>query len=178
MSEKENVGIKRAMMLPELLELRNRLLARSRTPETVVAMEALVDSAWSLEMRMRNWEHELPAGWKPRSVAYVRGLPEDVELAEAWTGPVHTYLNIYVAGVINRTRSARNICSSLIANCLMWINPVGYEYDMRFKHAAYIEQQMLDEICWSIPFHLGWPLDKKKGSESDVDHSKCNVPQV
>lgn len=135
------------------------LRKREHTRPTIAAMLRLLGEAGDLERDMSDCRACLPEDWAPHTIAYVHEVPTDLESSPTWIGPVQVYSNIHVASVLNKYRSCRALCAELTINCMEWLQETNYELDPRYLQARYVEQQMIDEICYSIPFHLGLGVD-------------------
>ena len=147
----------RAMMpLPTLLAEGKKLLRQTRTSETHSAIQDLLERTLNMEAELKDWDASLPPVWQKRTIAYVQDVPTDLMNAEAWIGPIHEYSDIHVSSMINHQRASRICCNCLIMKCLEWLSRGECEQDPQYQRARYDRLQMLDDLCYSIPFHFGW----------------------
>lgn len=152
--------------VPVLRAQLDRVLAERRIPGKEVKVLQLLVEAEALDSRLEKWQGSLPDVWRSGSVASLSGLNEDPEVAEVWPGLIHVYDNLFIASVVNNYRSIRIFAHSIIVRCLDWLaaaNKLGAEsadYDQSF----YILQKMTDDICSSVPYHLGYRLSEKTSS--------------
>lgn len=153
------------MRMPTLLEQAKELLQQQRSPETEAAVRSLIKELHEVDEKLKAWDRNLSDDWRPRTVAYVQALPEDIANAEAWIGPIHMYQDIHVTNILNRQRTVHCMCVRQIIRAYRWLLPETWQTEDRCQHALYREQHCIDDICYSIPFHLGWTLEQGQISE-------------
>lgn len=153
-----------SISLPNLLSKAQVLLARGKSTENSAEVEALLEEAQEAQHALRNWEVYMPVEWAHRSVARFSGLidPEKVEQAEVWPGPMHKYKDVHVSSIRNNSRVNEMLCSYVVIDALKWLHPEDHTHDERYCWAKNRVQTLVDEICYSVPFHLwGQDLGKK-----------------
>ena len=143
------------MKLPELRVRARKLNAQVLTPERAEKIQQIIKDCFELEERMKDWVPMSGENWVPRTAAYVPSVPEDLENALAWIGPVHVYPTVHQPSTINKQRSARIVTAVLIQDCVMKLFPDAYKYDRQYLKAQHIVQSQVDDICYSIPALLG-----------------------
>lgn len=134
------------------------------SPKVFEAVNRLIEQAFELESELKNWQDGKPDDRRPRTVAYVQGIPDDLKQAEAWVGPIQVYRDVHVSSILNKAGSCRYLTAALIIDCFEWLDPQNYMSDERCASVMYVELQSIDEICHSLPFHLGWDLDRKRAN--------------
>lgn len=143
-----------AVELPSLDQDLKRLVKQQHNPSAVAAMLALVERARTIDQNLM--ESNLPDEWRPYTVGYVSQLPQNIETADAWIGPIHKYADIYTASALNKLRCCRLLTSRVVTAGLKWAYPHDYLTSQVYQQAVYVEQQAIDEICSSLPSHFGW----------------------
>jgi hypothetical protein len=141
--------------LPSLMERRRRIREKDRDATSIAEMENLIEQAIQLESTMQNWAASLSDDWRPYTVAYIPEQPTDPINAEAWTGPVHAFIDVHKGSVLNKLHSCHMLIAAVILDGLEWLRPYDYPMDDRYIHTRWIEQRTVDDICSSIPFYLG-----------------------
>lgn len=154
-----------AVELPGLKWKQKVLERQGRDTSTMLAMETLIQTARCLITQME--ESDLPDEWRPHTVGYVPELPDRIDSAKAWIGPVHGYEDVYVASALNKLRCCRALTAEIIIDGLAWSYPDDHQSRLDYRHAVYIEQTAIDEICSSVPSHFDW-------SHQDNDHNPDN----
>lgn len=142
------------MRIPSLLARAKSALGHAHTSETTLEVAALLDEALSLERALSEWDMQMPYQWAYRSVTQFTPLPDNVECAESWPGPIHVYQSRRVAGIRNTNRVSQLLCSSAVIDALAWLDSTRYMIDERYSHACWRIQSLVDEICACVPFIL------------------------
>lgn len=118
---------------------------------------------------MTSLSQNLPDSLKPRTIAYINQEPTNPASAEAWLGPVHEYKNVHIATVMNRFRSVCMFSTWIVMDCITWLLPDRHELDIRWQQARYVEQQVIDGICSTIPYLFNWSAQAKTQSSDKMD---------
>lgn len=71
---------------------------------------------------------------------------------------MHLYENVKISIIRNNNRVSQLLCSSVVIDCLKWLDPEGLTEERRYRAAAYRVQYLVDDIAASVPFHLGYRL--------------------
>lgn len=150
-----------AIELPYLLQSSRNIREQDRTSSTTSAMSRIIERATQIEHAVTRWNSLLPSSWHPQTVAYIPDVPEDPETAEAWVGPIHSYPDVQTASVLNKLRACRMLAAVIIIDNLVWLDPDRFLLDEKYHHVKWVEQNTIDDICASIPFHLGWRLESR-----------------
>ena len=156
-----------AVELPAIRDAHQAITRQTRSSSTIATMSALIVKAQHLEMIMS--ESNFPDDWRPHTVNYVSEVPEDVNTAEAWIGPVHRYTDIDVASALNKLRSCRIMLAKLIITGVTWAYPDDYHLRSEYRHAVYVEQKTIDDICSSVPSHFGFSKEFRPLASGDVE---------
>ena len=149
-----------SITLPNLLSRSKDTLSREYSPETSIEVQSLLDEAQNIQNALLSWETQIPEEWAYRSVAHVSLSvdPTKVEETEAWPGPMHMYNDLHISSIRNNIRVSQMLCSSVLIDALKWLHPESYLDDERYCSARNRLQDLVDEICYSVPFHL-WGQD-------------------
>ncbi|KAK7552588.1 hypothetical protein IWX49DRAFT_559987 [Phyllosticta citricarpa] len=123
----------------------------------------LLQAATEVDTSLQSWLQWLPGVWQPRTVAMVHDLGPDVQQATRWIGPVHVYPDIYAAHVLNDYRVCRITTQSVILAACSAISPnfSDDETAALARRGRYITQQLVDDVCAGVPFHLEYDLQQQ-----------------
>lgn len=157
-----------SIALPYFVSNAKSLIDREKTDESIKEVTKLLEQALETQQAFRNWELYMPSKWAPRSTASVSCTidQDQIEDMEAWPGPMHTYEDVNVSSIRNNNRVNQMLCSSIVIDTLRWLDPAGYTSDERYDNAKNRVQSLVDDICYSVPFHLwGQVLGDNTGSE-------------
>lgn len=146
--------------------LRSRGITLCQMPhsvETVAAALQLIDECRSLDSVLKKWPSQMPAEWKYCREGPVYDSPGEnaYEQAETYLGAIDQYYDVWVAGVWNSWRCARMFVNAIIMRCYSWLSAESTDDVLEepdFIHAQQTMQEMADDICASVPFHLGHGL--------------------
>jgi hypothetical protein len=143
--------------LPNIKFHAQDLLAREKTPGTIVEMMKLVRLAKTTDSALEHWALTLDKVWEPRVKMYITEEPKDVETAHCWKGPVHVYNDLSVATVWNDYRISRVFCQAIILGCVAALphHLRSGQIQRVANQAVNITQQMIDDFCSSVPFLFG-----------------------
>ncbi|KAI5859920.1 hypothetical protein GGS23DRAFT_614380 [Durotheca rogersii] len=132
-----------------------------RTPARVEAVLELARRAQDLDRDAVAWMRGVPAGWLPRTVAWVDrraggAAAEDYARAEVFPGRVDAYRDFYTAGVWNMARTARLVLAAIVVRCAAWAcAPVDYRTTPEYATAARVCVETIADVIASVPYHLG-----------------------
>ena len=120
----------------------------------------LMVSAVDLDAGLSLWFKSLPPIWSHRTVATLYGTPDDLEKSEIWPGPINVHQDLVVSNVINNYRMGRIFCQAVIIACLtrQSMSREAVEKDERYQNAVRICRELVDAICATVPFHLGYDI--------------------
>ncbi len=111
-----------------------------------------LERAIRLDKLYSNWMTDLSNDWLPIRVSG-KCIPKAVRDAGCYQGFCDVYKSIFVANTLVSFYSARLKTQSVIITCLEHLSPnVGKTLS---ASANAIAQDLTDNICASIPFHLG-----------------------
>lgn len=149
------------------------LFEREKTAESKEEITRLLEQASTTQQALRDWEPYMPQKWAHRSTAYAPHTTHEgpIEEAEAWPGPIHIYEDVNVSSLRNNNRVNQMLCSSFIMEALKWLDGTRYTNDPRYHTAKYRVQTLVDDVCYSVPFHL---LDHIRSDSETKDYNKTS----
>lgn len=114
----------------------------------------------ALDVELSLWYDNLPPAWHHRTVATLDGTLDDLEASEIWPGPVNVYQDVVVSNVINNYRMSRIFCQAIIIGCLarQAASREAVEKDKRYQDAVRTCRELVDGVCATVPFHLGYDV--------------------
>lgn len=148
--------IKYSILLPDLLARAKRIFAAERTMDSFAQVQILLGEAFEMQGRLTDWEHSMPPQWGYRSLA-ITPEPVDadqIEHLEAWPGVLHIYRDVHTACIRNNNRVTQMYYCTIVIDALKWLFGEKFDTDERYYASMYRLQTLVDEICYSVPFHL------------------------
>ena len=144
-----------------------------KTPETIAEILGAIRRAQDLDRRLEDWARTLPPEWRSEVGKVVTDEPAEPLSAFFWPGPVYVYVDVNVANVMNEYRIARLLCQSVVLLCVGALPAgataaAGERLQRSYTEAVYIAQQMVNEVCSTVPFMLGFHPGRSLDGESDA----------
>ncbi|KAF1941733.1 hypothetical protein EJ02DRAFT_454849 [Clathrospora elynae] len=174
----ENAANRLTLICIDLPNLRARANRLTTTPyDLTYESEAkqILDFAQMVDGNLEEWYFTLPPEWKHRIIGVVSSLvaPEDIALAEKWSGEQHVYHDVPLASIMNDYRVCRIFCRRVIMACVTWLSFSGSyaDADRVWDKSIFVIQMMVDEISACVPFHMSYelqPLAKEMGQEQNA----------
>lgn len=149
--------IELSIALPNLLSQSRSLLAQERTLESIGKVESFLEESQKLLHALTEWEIHIPAQWTYTTATnnFDSTSASNVEEAEARPGPMYIYEDVHIASIWSNHRVNQMLCSSVVTDALKWLYPDIYLDDERCYLAENRAQSLVDDICYSVPFHFG-----------------------
>jgi hypothetical protein len=165
--------------IPNLRAKANELLARPRNDETVKEVIKLMEDSLGADKKLSEWPNCLPPSWRFESAATMDGDPGNVDDAEIWPGNMDVYYDVWVASVWNSYRASRIYTQTIVVRCIQWLCPSGeFKQLPVFKTATAVLQEMVDDICAAVPYHMGYIFPKEQDLRESIYPPPSNVPFV
>lgn len=148
--------IKYSIQLPDLLARAKCVFAADRIMDNFAQVQILLDEALKMQEKLTDWEYSMPPQWGYKSVAiHPESIDTDqIEHLEAWPGVLHTYRDVHTACIRNNNRVTQIYYCTIIIDALKWLFGENFDTDERYYASKYRLQTLVDEICYSVPFHL------------------------
>ena len=132
----------------------------------------LIEYSISIDLLVATWPESLPEDWK--------STPADGFDYPFGTTPKSTfmykdrkdvYLDLWVQSIWNQYRSARVKIQTIILDCISWLGmPYDAQWYWRKIYANMITQEMVDDICASVPYALGTKTDGGPGDRDGIEY--------
>ncbi|KAK6860996.1 hypothetical protein PG995_004632 [Apiospora arundinis] len=157
--ECQRIMIKTGELRAEITRLMNSMI---RSPENVEVMLNMIRRCQTVDQEVVNWTRNVPEHWHWKTVAWEDNVPNgDYSKADVYPGRVDVYRDFYIASVWNMTRTARLILASLIVRSAAWVcAPIDFRTTPEYATASRTWMDTITEIIASVPYHLGWHLNK------------------
>ncbi|KAI1773752.1 hypothetical protein F4818DRAFT_100617 [Hypoxylon cercidicola] len=151
--------IKTGELRAEVTRLMNNM---ARTPGNIEIMLDMIRKVQTVDQEVVSWMRNVPTEWQFVTVAWEDHVPNgDYSKAEVFPGRIDMYGDFYIASVWNTARTARLILASLVVRCAAWVcSPVDYRTTPEYATAARTCVDTITDIIASVPYHLGWHLNK------------------
>ena len=151
-----DVSRTKALQLDELdIALANICAAASRVGKVDEDQEharEVLSKAYKLDQRYRLWADAVPSDWIVR-VSGLECIPPSVQRSGLYQDHCHVYQSIFVAHTFNTYRVSRIKLQEAILICLTYLGDSATNTATRAAHATI--QLMADDMCASVPYHLG-----------------------
>ena len=117
---------------------------------------SVLDYADDVEARLATWPDTLPDDWRWKASHTFDNLSGQESKLYIWNRRVDMYHDIWVASIWNSYRSSMLVVQYLRLQCLGMLNPPPLSaFACRIVTGINAVQQLVDDICGSVPFNLG-----------------------
>lgn len=139
----------------------------------VDASDALMvlSKATELDQRMLAWEGSTPPDWAPIRVSGDECIPQSVRETGLYQNHCDIYKSVFVAERLNSHRSSRIKTQMIILDCLRSLNKSSP--GAAASTTLDIVQMLADDICASVPYHLG-----DRTSSARIDDKTVQYPHL
>lgn len=158
--------------LPNIKHRVKELLAQEKALSDTTEIMTLIGKAINIDKNLEDWTRTLPEAWNIETRKVVNYQPDDITIAEFWPGPVYIYQDLKVANLLNDCRICRIFCQSIVLGCIAALPMNSGEWDHISTQALYIIQQAVNEICWSIPYLLGFDYHNRPNSRPEDEKGR------
>ncbi|KAI9751164.1 MAG: histidinolphosphatase [Chaenotheca gracillima] len=133
-----------------------------------VSVSGVLAKATEVDQRLLGWAASLPGDWYPISVSGPECIPQSVRDAGIYQDNCDVYKSIFIAHAFNSYYSTRISVQQTILDCLQHLNKGNVE--SASLTALEIIQELADDICASIPYHLGDRVTTKRIDDKNVQY--------
>ena len=168
--------------IPPLRALADKLLNQAKHVSNTSSVLDLMGHCRTIETALISWHGSLPETWKYSSVVYISPSIDKVYYQSFRTdhGSVDLYTDIWIARSWNSYRTTRIFVQIIRLACIIWLvgdtvllPSLGHDSSEPCGISAYtgakkVLQQMVDDICASVPFHMGYLINSQKGSSGKL----------
>ncbi|KAF6232100.1 hypothetical protein HO173_009694 [Letharia columbiana] len=146
------------------------LLPRSSDSDKEV--NDLLEYAISVDLLVAAWPESLPEGWKWTSADHFDLPPASVSRdAYIYKDRKDIYLDLWVESIWNAYRSARVKVQTIILDCIAWFDkPFEHQWYWRAVYARMMTQEMIDDMCASVPYALGTKTFGSPGDREGIEY--------
>ena len=132
----------------------------------------LLEYAISVDLLVAAWPETLPEGWKWNSADHFDLPPASVSRdVYVYKDRKDVYLDLWVESIWNAYRSARVKVQTIILDCINWLGkPYEHQWYWRAVYAKMITQEMVDDMCASVPFALGTKTFGGPGEREGIEY--------
>ncbi|KAF2640389.1 hypothetical protein P280DRAFT_401158 [Massarina eburnea CBS 473.64] len=158
--------------LPEIRSRAKRIREKPYSPSIEKEVLEVREFTQMVDNNLLQWYQTLPDTWWHRTVGFMSEPIEDGSMSSMWMGEQHVYHDVPLATIVNDYRVCRIFCQRVIMSCTEWLaNNPAHKPTPTIPHSVYIIQQMVDEICACVPFHLSYemqPTAKELGQDKNA----------
>lgn len=163
----EDQLLSKTMRIPKLQSLANTLLSQPISVVNISEVLELIRAAEEVDRDLANWTTRVPVQWSYSTV--IRISPQ---LLGSNFVPIeiHQYSNLYTARVWNLYRIYRLVTQSILYRVSsIDIHPKIYQ-----GYTDMVNRSIVDDLCASIPFLLGFDFSKLKRSADGFAYDSLN----
>ncbi|KAF2457650.1 hypothetical protein BDY21DRAFT_285624 [Lineolata rhizophorae] len=146
-----------SISLPSVRWRAKQILSQPYSEELEPQVLGLLEEARNVDADLENWWATLPPNWHYKVQSVNTEMPANLATADQWPGPVHIYEDIFLTNIVNDYRVTRIFCQMVIRSCAAWVlqaRPSDELFTAYNDFGAFLIQQMVDEICASVPYHM------------------------
>ena len=147
-------------------------LLQPRTMDSEKEVNDLLEYAISVDLLVAAWPENLPEGWKWSSADHFE-LPSTSISRDAYIyrDRKDVYLDLWVESIWNAYRSARVKVQTIILECIGWLGKsFEHQWYWRSVYAKMITQEMVDDMCASVPYALGTKTLGGPGDREGIEY--------
>jgi hypothetical protein len=164
--------------LPRMRCRAKELIAMNKTDAVVREMLQIMDEALNLDHSLETFFQTLPDVWAGKIVDMVTEEPLDITKAQCWPGPQVLYEDLNVAGAAADYRVVRIMCSGVVRHCFEALPTTARTAAIQrmFTKAVYIARDMVNQICSTVPYFLGYGIEYRNDGRTSADRAcKCSL---
>lgn len=144
--------------------------APSRTV-TEQCVRQVLKSALEIDAVLTQWPESVPSGWEWLPAFDFDCPAETPRTCFVYQDRVDIYYDLWVAEMWNNYRITRIMVQFFVLDCISRITWADSPQLMQqSRNAMRISQQMVDELCGSVPFHLGTKIGGGLGDDAGVEY--------
>lgn len=163
--------LSRTIKVPHLQSLFNRIISQPSCSVTETEIFGLIRAAEDLDRELAHWARDVPAGWSYTMAMNLNPMFSP-ELACACYIPseIHRYPDFYIARVWNLYRVSRLVVQSILLRADSWLCfPSQNGRHHRNIHIEKLNGVLVNDICASVPFLLGYNLSQLKRPDASMN---------
>ena len=143
------------------------------SPATIDILQSILAAALHLDEQLAQWSRVVPFHWHASPVSHPSCMKPFVAADGLYGDYCDVYPSLHVASIWNQYRCTRLDLLKLILTCqrsLLTLQLWDDQFPSLQKYALDSVQRLVDEICASVPYHLGnrtgpGPIDSREGIE-------------
>jgi hypothetical protein len=168
--------LSKAMRIPNLQSLTNSLLSGPSCAVDVSEAFELILAAEDVDHELANWARQIPVEWSYTTVTRMRYSPgPHISRSNFVPSQIHRYPNFYAARVWNLYRVYRLIIQSIlfrVSSCVCLYPTDHYPHRLEI-----INRIMVEDVCASVPYLLGYDVSELKRSTDSLQDQSFLWPQ-
>jgi len=172
--------LSKAMRIPALQSLANIILSQpGYAVDFSVAFE-LIRAAETLDVELADWARQIPRKWAYTTTTLMRYHPSAESSSSGFVPDlIHQYPDFYAARVWNLYRVYRLIIQSILLRVSSFVSLHHTEHEQDYIRIEKINRAIVDDVCASVPFLLGYALTDLKlhPPSQHLQNENCLWPQ-
>lgn len=148
--------------------LAKMVLANSKNPASEDQITQTLYVAVDVDGQLEEWARWVPESWIWHPASGIRLSPNTPRDLFTYGGKSDFYTDLNMANIWNSYRSKRLMILSIVLDCVFRLRSApDDDLGQHAKAALETTQELVDDICASVPFHLG---TKTCGGPGDNPH--------
>ncbi|KAL8657434.1 MAG: hypothetical protein Q9226_001927 [Calogaya cf. arnoldii] len=132
---------------------------------------SILDYAGDVEAQLSTWPDTVPDDWQWKTSHTFDSLPSHESKLYVYNRRVDIYHDIWVASIWNSYRGTMLMIQYLTLQCLGMLNPPPLStFAYKIVTAINKVQELIDDICGSVPFNLGTKTFGGPSDRSEVQY--------
>ena len=143
-----------------------------RSPDSEREVNDLLEYAISVDLLVAAWPESLDEDWKCTPADHFELPPASISReAYIYEDRKDVYVDLWVESIWNAYRSARVKVQTIILRCINWLSkPFEQQWYWRAVYAKMITQEMVDDMCASVPYALGTKTSGGPGDRDGIEY--------
>lgn len=144
-----------------------------KTAEKIDKALDLLRRARAIVVELGRWLENCQPTWPKYVSGWTEDVPDDqLDKAPAFSGPLHTFPNVWIAGKHLNTNASRIMLSGIMVRCVQWIcAPSDHKKTDDYIEAMRIGNEEVAKVIASVPYFVSWT-----GDAVHTPHFPCGAP--
>lgn len=150
----------------------------SRQPSHFASEEihCILSLALDVNYQFGEWAQSVPETWAWESAAGLNCPPDKPRDVFVYGKRIDFYADVNMASIWNSYRSTRILILSVVLDCISQIGPqIDGDLSRHAIDAMRTMQQLVDDICASVPYHFGTKLCAGTVDKAGVEYPYTNT---
>lgn len=131
----------------------------------------LMELATDIDALLTTWPDGIPETWYPTAALDIDCPPEHARRTFVYEERIDIYYDLSVGHLWNTYRYSRIIVNKILLACISRIAPpFTMQLTQQMIHTIQTIQDLVDDVCASVPFHLGTKISGGPAERDGVEY--------